>query len=193
VTADHHHRPSPWYGAIALAAVLAACSGPAGVDTAAPTVVATTLTTSSFTLTGPGVTTGAVASAIAAVDLGSAGGFVLLAKTGISAETSPAITGDVGISPAALSYVTGSDETLDASETFATSALVNGTIYAANLASSTPTTLTTAISAMETAYTDAAGRTTPNETELATGLIGGLVIAHRLYTWGTEVARSTPT
>ncbi len=51
--------------------------------------------------------------------------------------------------------------------------------------------MTTAISDMETAYTDAAGRTMPDATELAAGLIGGLVIEPGLYTWGTGVEINT--
>ena len=40
---------------------------------------------------------------------------------------------------------------------------------------------------METAYTDAAGRTSPAATELGSGNIGGLTIAPGLYKWGTDV------
>jgi len=41
------------------------------------------------------------------VDLGTAGNYVLLAKTAISTVPASAITGDVGISPSAGSYITG--------------------------------------------------------------------------------------
>lgn len=41
------------------------------------------------------------------VDLGTAGNYVLLAKTAISTVPTSAITGDVGISPAAETYITG--------------------------------------------------------------------------------------
>ncbi len=47
--------------------------------------------------------------------------------------------------------------------------------------------MTTAVSAMETAYTDAAGRTTPDFTELGTGNISGMTLTPGLYKWGTEV------
>jgi hypothetical protein len=136
-------------------------------------------------------TTTADATATGAVSLGTAGDFVLLAKAGVSTTGTTVIIGDVGVSPAALSYVTGFDETLDASGTFATSDLVTGSIYAANLTAPTPTKMTTAISDMETAYTDAAGRTMPDVTELAAGLIGGLVVAPGLYAWGTGVDINT--
>lgn len=136
-------------------------------------------------------TTDAVAAATSAIPLGSAGDFVLLAKAGISATAGTDISGDIGVSPVALTYVTGFDETLDASGTFATSALVQGKIYAANLTPPTPTVMTAAIGAMETAYTDAAGRTMPDATELGAGSIGGLDLAPGLYTWSTGVAINT--
>lgn len=41
---------------------------------------------------------------------------------------------------------------------------------------------------METAYTDAAGRTSPNFTELGAGNIGGMTLAPGLYKWGTGVS-----
>jgi len=51
------------------------------------------------------------------------------------------------------------------------------------------TFLTTAVSDMEIAYTDAAGRTVPAPiTELGAGNIGGLVLAPGLYKWGTGVS-----
>jgi hypothetical protein len=50
-----------------------------------------------------------------------------------------------------------------------------------------PTRLTTAVSDMETAYTDAAGRTLPDFTELGAGNISGLTLVPGLYNWGTGV------
>jgi hypothetical protein len=43
---------------------------------------------------------------------------------------------------------------------------------------------------MEFAYTDAAGRTSPDFTELGAGEIGGLTLAPGLYKWGTAVTIS---
>jgi len=51
--------------------------------------------------------------------------------------------------------------------------------------------MTTAISDMETAYTDAAGRTLPTATELGAGNIGGMTLAPGLYKWGTGVTIPT--
>ena len=47
--------------------------------------------------------------------------------------------------------------------------------------------MTTAVSNMETAFTDAAGRTSPDFTELGAGDISGMTLAPGLYKWGTGV------
>ncbi|WP_415396561.1 ice-binding family protein [Sulfurimonas sp. CS5] len=131
-------------------------------------------------------TTGTTAvTSLAPVNLGTAGGFVILDKTGISTTGTTAITGDIGVSPAAQSYITGFSETLDSTNTFATSSLVTGKIYAADMAAPTPSNMTTAVSDMEIAYTDAAGRTTPDFTELGAGDVSGMTLAPGLYKWGT--------
>ena len=122
-----------------------------------------------------------------AVNLGTAGNFVILAKTGVSTTGVTAIVGDIGISPAAASFITGFGLIADASNTFSTSSLVTGNIYASNYTATTPAHMTTAISDMQTAYTDAAGRTLPDSTELGAGDITGKTIPHGLYKWGTGV------
>jgi hypothetical protein len=47
--------------------------------------------------------------------------------------------------------------------------------------------MTTAVSDMQTAYTDAAGRTLPDATELGAGDVTGLTLTPGLYKWGTGV------
>ena len=136
-------------------------------------------------------TTDAVAAATDAVVLGSAGDFVLLSKAGITTTGVTAITGDIGVSPIDATALTGFGATLDISGTFATSALVTGRIYAANYTPPTPSIMTAAVSAMETAYTDAAGRTKPDSTEFGEGNIGSLTIEPGLHTWSTGVAINT--
>ncbi|MBN1578841.1 MAG: DUF3494 domain-containing protein, partial [Chitinispirillaceae bacterium] len=91
----------------------------------------------------------------APVNLGTSGNFALLAKTGISVTGTSSVVGDLGVSPAAATFITGLGLIADPSNTFSTSSLVTGKIYAADYTSPTPTNLTTAISDMETAYTDA--------------------------------------
>lgn len=125
------------------------------------------------------------------VVLGTAGDYVILAKSEITTTGTTAIVGDLGISPAARSYITGFDETLDASTEFATSALVTGSLYASNMTLPTPSNLTTAVSDMETAYTNAAGRVNPDETELGAGDISGMTLEPGLYNWGTNLLIAT--
>jgi Ice-binding-like len=74
---------------------------------------------------------------------------------------------------------------MDSSNQFSTSVLVTGKVYAADYAVPTPAKLTTAVSDMQTAYTNAAGRTLPAATELGAGNIGGLTLAPGLYKWST--------
>jgi hypothetical protein len=64
---------------------------------------------------------------------------------------------------------------------------VTGKIYAADMAYPTNSNLTTAVSDMITAYTDAAGRPTPDFSELGTGNIGGKTLVPGLYKWTTTV------
>ena len=122
----------------------------------------------------------------AVVNLGSAGNFVILSKTGVSTTGSTSVVGDLGLSPAAASYITGFALTLPAANSFSTSALVTGKIYAPGYADPTPANLTTAVLDMQNAYTDAAGRA-PSVTELGAGNIGGLTLAPGVYKWGTGV------
>lgn len=66
-----------------------------------------------------------------------------------------------------------------------------GKIYAADYAVPTPAYMTSAIGDMALAYTDAAGRTLPNFTELGSGQIGGLTLVPGLYKWGSGVLISS--
>ena len=122
-----------------------------------------------------------LAAGPATVNLGSAGDFVVLSKSGISTTGTTSITGDIGVSPITAAAMTGFGLIMDSSNTFSTSALVTGKVYAADYAAPTPATMTTAINDMETAYTDAAGRTSPTATELGAGNIGGMTLAPGLY------------
>lgn len=127
----------------------------------------------------------------AMVDLGVAGDYVILAKTGITTTGVTAITGDIGVSPIDSTAITGFGLTMDVSGTFATSALITGSVFASDYTEPTPTNLTAAILAMQAAYDDAEGRLDPNETELGAGEIGGLTLVPGLYKWGTGVLITT--
>ncbi len=119
------------------------------------------------------------------VFLGSAGNYVILANSAISTVPPSVITGDVALSPAAESFITGFSLT-DATG-YATSPQVTGKIFAADQADPTPITLTTAVGDMKTAYTDAATRPDPDFLELGSGAIGGKTLTAGLYKWAGTV------
>jgi len=141
-------------------------------------------------------TAAAVVGAITLVDLGTAGGFAILAKSGITTTGTTAIIGDLGISPEATTAITGF--TLAAADpvdlSYQTSTFVTGKIYASDMGDPTPSNLIQTIMDMEAAYTDTAGRpTTPNVSggqtylNLLGGTIGGETLAPGVYTWGSAV------
>ena len=125
----------------------------------------------------------------ARVDLGTAGNYVVLAKTGISSVPPSAITGDIGVSPIATTAITGFS--LIDNTGYATSPQVTGRVYAADMEDPAPSNLTTAVSNMETAFTDAAGRPDPNFSELYDGNLGGRTLAPGLYKWSGTVSAPT--
>lgn len=168
---------------------------------AASTLYTATLTTAITDLANPAnaleansvwsFTTGtAVASGPHAVNLGTAGDFVILSKTGITNIPASAITGNIGTSPitaAALDNVSCAE--------------ITGTIYGADAAytgsgdvscfageAADITLVANAVLDMEAAYTDAAGRTLPDFTELYAGDISGRTLAPGLYKWSTGVS-----
>ena len=130
-------------------------------------------------------TTAAAGIGPAPVLLGTAGNFVILAKTAISTVPASVITGDIGVSPAAETFLTGFSQTKFTG--YSTAPQVTGFMYAADMTPPTPTMMTTAISDMETAYTDAAGRVTPDYVNVGTGAIGGMTLTAGLYNWTSSV------
>jgi hypothetical protein len=76
---------------------------------------------------------------------------------------------------------------MDPSNKYSTSVIVTGKVYAADYTDPTPANMTTAVSDMQIAYTNAAGRTLPTATELGAGNIGGMTLAPGLYKWSTGV------
>ena len=129
----------------------------------------------------------AMSQSPAAVNLGTAGDFAVIAKTGISTTGTTSITGHIGISPAAATFITGFGLIMDQSGTYSTSSLLVGKAYASDYTDPTPTKMTTAIGDMETAYTDAAERVSPDFTELHAGDVTGQTLVPGLYKWGTGV------
>jgi hypothetical protein len=161
------------------------------------TVYTATITTGAKSLNGKslasnsvwGFTTGGTTSSLAIVDLGTAGTYAILAKTAVNNSAISTITGNLGLSPAATSYVTGF--ALINATGYATSAQITGNIYAADMAAPTPINLTTSVSNMITAYNDAAGRPSPDFLELGTGNIGGKTLTAGLYKWTNTVTIPT--
>ena len=149
------------------------------------TVTAGDGTTTIYTVTVTVAVT--VVKGPAPVNLGTAGTFVILAKTGVTTTGTTAVVGDIGVSPAAASFITGFGLIADSTNTFSTSSLVTGKVYAADYAPPTPANMTAAVSDMQTAFSDAAGRTLPDFTELGAGNISGLTLVPGLYKWGTGV------
>ncbi len=120
----------------------------------------------------------------AGVNLGNAGNFVILSKSGITDVYKSAITGDIGTSP-----ITGAAMVISCPE-------VTGTIYSVDAAGpackvTNATMLTSAVSDMQTAYTDAAGRSNPNFLNLGAGNIGGKTLTPGLYKWTSAVVIPT--
>ena len=122
-----------------------------------------------------------------AVDLGLAGNYAILAKSGISTTGVTTVTGDMGVSPITSTAITGFGLTRSTDGTYSTSSLVTGKVYASDYTSPTPTNLTTAVSNMETAFTTANGMA-PDETELLAGNLNGQTLAPGVYKWGTGLS-----
>ncbi|MDZ7646852.1 MAG: ice-binding family protein [Cytophagales bacterium] len=94
----------------------------------------------------------------------AAGNYLILAKTAISNIPTSAITGDVGLSPAATSFITGFSITNATG--YATSAQVTGKLFAADMAPPTPINLTTAVEKYDYRLQQMqAGRPTPDFSE----------------------------
>jgi hypothetical protein len=174
-SADNYSKQVKWLGGLLLVALVAGCDGSNPVDLS-PTDPG-----------GGGGTGGAEGHGPAPVDLGTAGTFAILAKERVTNVPTSDITGNIGLSPAAASLFSGFAQDLPAGGAFSTAAQVTGNVYASDYAVPTPANLTTAIGDMEAAYTDAAGRPTPDHTELADGNIGGLTLPPGLYKWSGAV------
>ena len=142
-------------------------------------------------------TVAASAAGPAAVLLGTAGNYAILTKTGVSTVPTSKVTGHVAVSPAARTYLTGWSETYnvsppDVTDTYATSDQVDSPfkLYAADLVGGTTSSdLTVAVLDMQTAYTDAAGRTATSAAtvDVGAGTLTGLTLAPGVYEWGSNV------
>ncbi|KDR77556.1 hypothetical protein GALMADRAFT_95263 [Galerina marginata CBS 339.88] len=126
-----------------------------------------------------------------AVNLGTAGGYTIIAQAGVSTVPSSKITGNVGVSAIAATGLTGFSLVLDSTGTFSKSAQVSGKLLAASYTAPTPAILTVAVVDMQAAFVDGAGRANPDFVNLAGGLLGGLTLKPGLYVWSTTVSVAT--
>lgn len=147
--------------------------------------------------TGSGLgPTGSACVGASCVSLGTAGNYAVLAKTGISTVPDSVVTGNVGLSPAARTFLTGWSLITESTDTSFSSAQVvaPGRLFAAdNVGGTTSADLNTAILNMETAYTDAAGRTATSAatTDVGAGTLTSLTLTPGVYEWGSAVTIPT--
>ena len=125
------------------------------------------------------------------VPLGLAGDYSILTKSGISSTGVTAVEGNIGVSPASATAITGFGLIMDTNgqsshTTIATH--VTGKVFASDYAAPTPSNLTVAVLDMERAYTTANNLVTPAPVlERGAGNISGLTLAPGLYKWSTGV------
>jgi hypothetical protein len=124
------------------------------------------------------------------VDLGTAGDYAILAKTGITNVKGSVVTGNIGVSPINAAAITGFDLIMDATGVFSKSAEVTGRAFASTYISPTPDGLSTAVLAMEKAYNDAAGRPESidgNRVNFHGGLLDEVILTPGVYTFSKYV------
>jgi hypothetical protein len=134
------------------------------------------------------------------VELATAGNYAILAKTGISTVPDSAITGHIAVSPIKAAAITDFGLIIDSSNQFSTCAQVDdqSRVYAPDYIGSgggisTPAILTTAVSDMETAYTNAAGRLTTDDEKInpGGGEIGGMTLVAGVYNFDRNIMITT--
>ena len=181
-----YSKPLQYVTTLLLTAVVAGCGGGgAGVTVAGPAPM------------------GATCSGTNCVNLGTAANYVILAETGISytptatVSSTPKITGNIGISPAAASLITGFALNLPAGGTYSTSTLLAGAAYAPGYANPTPANLSTAVGDKLAAYqaaqalpTDGGGLAggSPGTACPGAGALGGITLTPGVYTCGVPIS-----
>jgi len=180
-----------WCIALLLGTLAAGCGGGGGGAGVADTGLGQLNSPSPVT---PGPGTGLAGSGLGpgSVGLGTAGNFAILTKTGISTTGGTLVTGNIGVSPDPAVSITGF--TLAVPPTTSTTALeVVGLVFASDYDPPTPADLITAVSNMETAFTDAAGRPAGVGPflNLGAGTVAGRTLVAGVYTWGSNVNITT--
>ena len=183
-------KPMMWSATVLLAAIVAGCGGSSGGGGGVAVVVP-----------GP-IASGPICTGAGCVDLRTAANYAILAEAGVTytpaatVSSTPKIIGNIGVSPAAASTITGFALDRPAGSAYSTSTLVTGAIYAPGYADPTPANLTTAIGDKLGAYNFAAGMATaggglpaggPNECP-GVGNLGGLTLTPGVYTCTVAVS-----
>jgi hypothetical protein len=121
--------------------------------------------------------------------MGDACGYTILSKSGISTVPTSHVEGNIGVSPIALTAITGFSLALDVGAQFAISSQVDGEAHGADMVAPRNAELTLAVLAMQAAYTDAASRLNDDETRknVGGGDIGGLTLTPGVYTFTTAI------
>lgn len=122
------------------------------------------------------------------INLGAAGDFAILTKSGISTTGTTSVTGNIGVSPASATAITGFGLIMDTNGQSSHTPIVTGKVYASDYAVPTPANMTTAVSNMENAFTTANGLITPAPiVNLYAGDVSGRILTPGLYKWSTGV------
>lgn len=128
------------------------------------------------------------AVALAPIDLRTANDFTILSETGITTTGVTSVLGDIGSSPIASTAITGFGLIMDTNNQSSHTPIVTGKVYGPDYAVPTPSKMTTAVSDMETAFTNANGITDPSPfVEMYAGDVSGQTLTPGLYKWSTGV------
>lgn len=182
-------KPIMWSTTVLLAAIVAGCGGSDG-GSAPPTSA------------GSG-SIGTVCAGASCVNLGTAANYAVLAKAGVSTIPSSVVTGNIGVSPAARTYLTGWSLISEPTDTAYISAQVSGRLYAADMVGGTTSVdLTAAVGDMQTAYTFANGMApaggalaggVPGTACPGAGAFGGMTLTPGVYTCDVTIDIATAT
>jgi uncharacterized repeat protein (TIGR02543 family) len=124
----------------------------------------------------------------APVNLGTAGDFTALTKSGVSTTGVTSVGGNIGVSPAAASSLTGFGLIMSTDGQSSHTPIITGKAYASDYAAPTPAKMTTAVSDMETAFTTANNLVVPAPiVGLYAGDISGRTLVAGLYKWSSGV------
>jgi hypothetical protein len=180
-----------WLTGLLLAVSLTGCGSDGGNSNAGSNAGSGTSAANSSA-----ATKGAVSTEAAAVNLGTAGNYAILAKTAANNTAISTVTGNVGVSPAARGYSTGWAKITEPTDTYCTSAQVvaPGKLYAAdNVGGTTAADLTVAVGDMEIAYDAAVAKPAGvgPKLNLGAGTLTDQTLTAGVYTWGSNVTIPT--